>query len=295
MDLRNLQALLDVVAAGSVQSAADRLKLPRSTLRRRLENLEAEVGASLLVRDRAGVSLTPAGSVVVEDGRRLLEYSNQLLFRARAPDSEGGGTVRIFVPVGLPPIAAIQVLSALATTRPRMAVDIRELEDPLSHIHEPFELLLHFGAPPSRGQWFSRQINRVEVQALASQAYLDAHGTPSSLADLANHRLLLWKVVSTEAPSWPLADGGAHPIEPRVTSGDLQLLLHLAAAGLGVVVAPTAMLPEGLGAPLLPLLEGVLGGSLGIRTLSPGPSQADARVRGFLESVQLLIASLSTE
>lgn len=295
MNLQNLQALLEVVEAGSVQSAAEKMRLPRSTLRRRLENLEAEVGEPLLMGDSKGITLTSAGRVVVEDGALLLAQTGRMLSRARAPEIEAKGTIRVMVPVGLPKAPAIAVLSTLAPANPGLRVELRELEDPVMHLHEPFELLLHFGPSPPRKDWFSKKIQSVDLRALASPAYLDRCGAPLTLAELAHHRLLHWKTLSQGAHAWPLLDGGAHPIEPWLTSRDLGFLLCVADAGLGILVAPTMSFGDASGGNLVNVLETTVGGSIDVRTLSPHPSHVEPRVRVFLENIQRSLASLGPD
>ncbi|MFO0547588.1 MAG: LysR family transcriptional regulator [Polyangiaceae bacterium] len=296
MDLDNLRALLDVVEAGSVQSAAERLKVPRSTLRRRLENLETELGEPLLVRGSKGVALTAAGKVALEEGRLLLEQERRLVSRVRSPMTQIKGTIRLTVPLGLAHAPGLAVLGALKLAYPDLRVDLREVENPLLHLHEPFELLLHFGPPPSRMALFSRQLERLSLRAIASASYLAEHGAPVTVADLANHRLLHWKPLSPGTSAWPLLAGGAHAIEPWVSSQDLQFLVYAAAAGLGILLAPmSALFPEAFGAPLVNVLEGALGGSLALRTLSPYPADAEPRARAFLESMQHFLEGLSAD
>lgn len=84
MDLDDLEAFLAVVDAGSVAAAAVALGLPRSTLRRRLGELEARVGAPLLVTSPAGATLTDAGEALVARGRALLAAHQALLTEVAA-------------------------------------------------------------------------------------------------------------------------------------------------------------------------------------------------------------------
>jgi DNA-binding transcriptional LysR family regulator len=72
MDLVLLRSLLGVADAGSITGAAERLHVSQSALSRRLQQLEADVGATLLVRGRHGVLLTEEGRLAVEEGRGIV-------------------------------------------------------------------------------------------------------------------------------------------------------------------------------------------------------------------------------
>jgi len=72
MDLEQARTFLAIAAHGSFLQAAKRLHLTQSTVSVRIRNLEAYLGASLFVRNRAGASLTPAG-------RRFLRHAKALV------------------------------------------------------------------------------------------------------------------------------------------------------------------------------------------------------------------------
>ena len=61
MDTDLARTFLTVVAAGSFVEAARRLYVTQSTVSSRMQRLEAELGAELFVRNKAGTTLTPAG------------------------------------------------------------------------------------------------------------------------------------------------------------------------------------------------------------------------------------------
>jgi DNA-binding transcriptional LysR family regulator len=72
MDINQAQTFLTIAAHGSFLEAARRLHLTQSTVSARIQTLEADLGAKLFVRNRAGASLTPAG-------RRFLQHAKTLV------------------------------------------------------------------------------------------------------------------------------------------------------------------------------------------------------------------------
>jgi DNA-binding transcriptional LysR family regulator len=95
MDLILLQSLLAVADSGTITDAAERIHVSQSALSRRLQQLEAELGAELLVRGRHGVELTDLGRQTVERGRGIVARYDEL--RANIAEHLGlqRGTVRV--------------------------------------------------------------------------------------------------------------------------------------------------------------------------------------------------------
>jgi len=78
MDLVLIRSLLAVADTGSITDASQNIHVSQSALSRRLQQLEAELGAALIVRGRHGVALTDVGRMTVEQGRYIVERYEQL-------------------------------------------------------------------------------------------------------------------------------------------------------------------------------------------------------------------------
>lgn len=293
MDIEQLRVLLCVVESGSVQGAARVLGLPRSQLRRRIEALEGEVGVPLLHRHAEGIHLTPAGVVVVEQGRSLLDGTRHLMSTARAAAGQASGVLRVFEPIGMPLAARARCLRAMRAALPRLHLVVRQVEDPLAHLDEPCELVLHDGPAPDRNTWFTRALTRVPMRALASRDYLSSRGTPRDAASLVGHEILGWKRAKERADLWPLVAGGHVEVSPWYVGHDLQLLRTLAAEGGGVLFAPhTPFLEDPAIGPLENILEDEIGCEMVFRVSTRHESGADARTRDTLKHIQQVLADL---
>lgn len=291
MDIETLRALITVVETGSIHGAARAMGLSRSLIRRRLESLEAELGVPLLHRSAVGVALTPAGSVALDRGRPLLEGALALVADARAAAQQGSGVIHVIEPPGMPLTARAQALVAIRTALPELRVTVRQVEDPMAHLHEPCDLILHEGPPPDRNTWFSRVLVRPRLRAVASPRYLEAHGTPQTVADLETHHVICWRRPGQRADAWPLIAGGSVTVAPWFVSPDPLVLWAVATAGGGIFLAPDIPLVVGSSTPpLIPVLLDQVGGEMMFRASSRIPSTADSRVRGVLEQVQGLLA-----
>jgi DNA-binding transcriptional LysR family regulator len=282
------------VELGSIQRAARAAGMSRSSLRRKLDNLEAEMGCDLFVRSSTGVVLTPAGLLVLEEGRAIVERFSRMVSTVGASGRAACGRVVLVVPVGMPDFVRVAQIQLLQTLAPELCLEELERPEPLDHLHEPFDLMLHFGEPPDRGRWFSRVIARRRLTALASEAYLAQHGHPTSVADLARHRLIGWHVGRSNPREWPLRAGGVLPVEPIFCSRSAQVVHRAAQEGIGILlgVCEPSMLP--LPTRLIPLLESEIGGELTFRCLSPHPGDAEPRTRAVLEGIQAFLQNAAT-
>jgi DNA-binding transcriptional LysR family regulator len=95
MDLILLRSLLAVADAGTITDAADEIGVSQSALSRRLQQLESELGAQLLVRGRHGAELTELGRQTVEQGRGIVARYDQLREQIVAQLGLRHGTVRV--------------------------------------------------------------------------------------------------------------------------------------------------------------------------------------------------------
>src|SRR5262245_45788851 len=81
MELRTLRYFVAVAEELHFGRAATRLHMSQPPLSRAIQQLEADLGAALFRRSTGGVSLTPAGTVLLEEARKLLAQSDQVRTR----------------------------------------------------------------------------------------------------------------------------------------------------------------------------------------------------------------------
>ena len=114
MDVNTLLLLLDVVDGGSLAAASRRTGVPKSTLSRRIGELERELGVRLLQRTPRKLGLTEAGQRLVEHARRLAETVEEARrdVRARGETAEGRLRVTMSVSFGRPSVR-VPVLSTM--------------------------------------------------------------------------------------------------------------------------------------------------------------------------------------
>lgn len=125
MELRPLRSFIAAAEDGNISRAAARLHLTQPALSRQIKGLEDELGVTLLERGAHSFSLTPAGQVLLRDGRLLLERAEALEQRVKA--AAKAQTLR----VGYSPSLSARILSpaieAFTQVHPKARVDLFDM------------------------------------------------------------------------------------------------------------------------------------------------------------------------
>ena len=101
MDFHNLYLFVKVVDRGSYIAAATELKIPSSTLSRRIQQLEEQLGYQLLYRSSRKLSLTEAGALFYRRCQPLYEELADATQGLEGELTAPQGTLKITAPVSL--------------------------------------------------------------------------------------------------------------------------------------------------------------------------------------------------
>ena len=128
-DARLLSVFREVATRGSFSDAATALSFTQPAISQQIARLERQLGTRLLVRDARGVTLTPAGEI-------LLRHAETVLAQLRLAEAEvlaATGVERPRLRVGAFPSAAASImppaLAELRASHPETDVAMRVLED----------------------------------------------------------------------------------------------------------------------------------------------------------------------
>jgi DNA-binding transcriptional LysR family regulator len=130
MDLRLLRYFVAVAEELHFGRAAARLHMSQPPLSRAIKQLEADVGAALLDRSAAGVTLTPAGAVLLREARTLLDQADRV--RVRVAVAAGAATITVGMLGDSTDRGATRLAAAYRRQHPSAEVRIRDtdLTDP---------------------------------------------------------------------------------------------------------------------------------------------------------------------
>lgn len=294
MDLEELRAFITVVQEGSFLGAARSLGMSRTTLRRHVASLEARAGVPLLESVRHGVLPTEAGQVLALQGRTMMQEASAILASIREVGHEPSGTLRVVLPVGLPPHVLTPLFAALRSAYPKLYFDCRFSNDPLGEALVDVDIAVHFGMDAPKGRWISHVVLRIREWLIASRSYLEQRGAPRTIEDLKHHELFVWQAPGEDARVWHTLKGMPFTVQPALIATDIHFIRHCCISGLGIGLLPDALLPDpGLGADaLVPVLPDVVGQERPVRISVPAALSEIPKVRMIIEHVRRFLGDL---
>jgi DNA-binding transcriptional LysR family regulator len=294
MDLEELSAFLKVVDAGSFLAAADSLGVSRSTLRRRVGALEARAGVPLLESTSSGVVLTEAGRALRNRGKTMIEEASALIASVREMGKEPSGTLRVMLPVGMPPHLLTPFLALLRKQFSRLSIQCCFSDDPIAEAIVDLDMVVHFADDAPAGPYLSYVLMRARQWLVANQEYLDQHGMPQSIEELRHHELLAWQAPHENAREWPTLQGATFTVEPAIIAADIHLLRRMCMSGLGIGLVPDIMIPDpAVGYDkLIPVLPDLVGRDRTVRMSVPKALAEVPKIKSVLEHARLFLQGL---
>ncbi len=124
LNLDQLQTLIAIADLGTFAAASQALHLAPPTVSLHIKELESRLDALLVVRGRKRAELTPAGEVLVREGRKLLAAGDELMDRVQRRASGREGVVRVGVSAGVSTRLLPMALEALGRSSPGVEVKL---------------------------------------------------------------------------------------------------------------------------------------------------------------------------
>ncbi|NJA88686.1 LysR family transcriptional regulator [Rhodocyclus tenuis] len=286
-ELRAMEIFAKAVELGSLRKAAAAQGMSPQAASQALSQLEQRLGVRLLHRTTRSISLTEEGQQLLEATRPALAMLERALQRVRSAKDEIAGPLHItaprsgFVPVIWP------VLNAFCERYPEIQPDLH-LDDHISNwVLERSDVGFRIGAPPEEGL-IARKLFPVQLIICASPAYLERHGLPLRLEDLAAHRCSVFRHPATGKvyPWYVKVDGElvSRDLPPAISTNDIELELRAVLDGqvVGQLSAISAV-PHIRAGRLRPLLLQHMTAHMGVYLYYGSRRAQPARVRRFIE------------
>jgi DNA-binding transcriptional LysR family regulator len=167
----------DVIEANSFSGAARILKMPTSTVSRRIAELENQLGVRLIERSTRRLRLTDAGSEVLEHARRTAELSDAVNNVASNLLSHVSGTLRLASPPSISDTLLAPIVGAFQESYPDVRVQIFITDRIVDHVSEGVDLTFRVGDLKD-SSLVARRILKYRHQLVASPEYMKNHESP---------------------------------------------------------------------------------------------------------------------
>ncbi len=246
-DLNGMTIFAKVVEAKSYSQAARETGLPKSTISRKISQLEEQLGVRLLQRNTRGLSLTHIGALFYQHCANIVKEVEQAKATIENTHQDVSGTLRIALPVSFNQDAMASLSSGFLRVFPKVDLDIQFTDAEVGLIGEGYDIAIKYG-PLEPSDLIARLLIERQPVLVASANYLNAHGMPNAPAELSQHQgLLLGTPRST--PIWPLGVGGEKTMvqfERKVRVNSNTVIKQMAKSGVGIAMLTASICQEEL-------------------------------------------------
>ena len=243
MNTDELRIFSRVAELASFSRAADQLGLTRARVSVAVQHLEERLGTRLMQRTTRSVRLTEDGERFLDRCRDYLSEGEQLATMFRANTGGLTGRLRIDLPATVARDLVIPRLPEFLARHPALEIGISTTDRRVDLVNEGFDCVLRIGVLGD-SELVARPLGFMRMANAASPAYLQAHGTPHTLADLARHRIVHFaQTLSPNDAGWEYFDAAQgryriKPVRAIVTVNGTDAYNAAAVAGLGLIQAP---------------------------------------------------------
>jgi DNA-binding transcriptional LysR family regulator len=257
-NIANYYLFARTVRAGSINAAARELELPKSTISRRLSQLEKEQGVRLVNRGRSGLKLTDVGEAFLVHCESLVDAAESAQMVTQALLEKPRGRVNISCPYAISQSLLVKVLPEFMDKYPEVQLNVIATNRPVNLIDENIDIALRVRPYIEDSSLIARPLTKSPSGLFISPELLNAQPVKEP-QDLIQHPQLSLHYTSGRYHYQLTNEQGDKQqinFQPKLISDDMMLLKEAAINNQGIVALPNYIgqqaVSEGLLVQLLP-------------------------------------------
>jgi DNA-binding transcriptional LysR family regulator len=287
-----IDTFVRVAESRSFAAAARQMRVSRSVVTARIQQLETFVGAPLFHRNTRSVQLSELGLTFLRDCAELVGRTNEVVDQMREVTTSPSGRLRVHALPGFVLGHLAHVLQEFQARYPQIVLDMIVNDAAIDPVKEGFDCALQI-FPPRSEELISKKLFPVRRVFCASPEYMKRHGTPRLPRDLKGHRIGWYSGYPTRerlafhGPGEPVS----LDLDPVLLTNSVHLLREYALEHAGIVCVPTLVASDAVlsGALKLILPEHQLT-SFWLSIFYPTTGRSSLKLKLFLD---MLTASFS--
>ena len=235
--IEELRIFLAVTASGNFSQVARDQNMAVSSVTRKIDTLEAELGVKLFRRSSRLVLLTDAGERFVLSARSIVAELDDAKDALAELQADPRGVLTVTAPAAFGRRHVIPAVTRFLKRYPQIELELHLSDQAVDLVAQRVDLAIRMGSLPDSDMVATR-LAGVRRVACASPDYIAKHGRPANPGDLLSHNCLT--VASVRVPhgwwSFPgVQHGAALPVRGSLRTNDTEALMQAAVDGLGVV------------------------------------------------------------
>lgn len=241
-DFSDIWAFVRVVDTGSFSEAARQMGTTKASISKQVARLEKTLHAKLLNRSTRKLGLTEAGAAIFQNALRMLEEARALEATAAGLQAGPGGTLRVSASLAFGNTYLGGLLPEFMERYPDIRVVLSMTDRYVDLVEENIDVALRMAPRIDMLSAVARPIAPIQYVLAASKAYLEKHGAPASIEDLAKHRCLTF---GTGAPvTWQFEGKESVKVNSAMCANSSPALRLAMLRGGGIALLPTYVVGE---------------------------------------------------
>jgi DNA-binding transcriptional LysR family regulator len=241
-----LDTFIAVATTGNFSEVARRQDVAVSSVTRKIEALERELGSVLFHRSPRRVTLTDAGEQLLPRARNMLGEFAQARDAIHASDAEPRGLLSVSAPTVFGRLHVVGAVSRFLRRYPDIEVDLHLSDQILDLSEHRMDVALRIGVLPD-SDLHATTLAQVRLVTCASPAYLARAGHPTSPEDLLQHNCITVATLPSPGFLWRYAGVNRNqplPVRSNFRTDSKDGMLHAALEGIGVLHIATWVVSE---------------------------------------------------
>ena len=242
MKLEDMELFVHVVEQGNFTKAAEYCDIPKSTLSRHINDLEASLGTRLLVRTTRKLTLTETGEQFYEKVRDILQEIELTEKAISHQQTNPTGKLTLYAPVFLNDLFNQQI-AEFCDAYPEMSLELLSTTPGQSNVFDKrFDMLLYLGEPED-SSLIARPLAQLKFDYYASPDFLKRYGIPMSPTAVNDYQSINFELGESNAQNWPFGSEMVE-INSRFVVDSAYIAKSLAIASLGISRLPKIMVND---------------------------------------------------
>jgi LysR family transcriptional regulator, regulator for bpeEF and oprC len=296
LDLIALRDFVAVIRGGSFSAAAKRSGVPKSTISKRVQDLELALGVQLIERTTRALRLTPEGMALHTRALALLADAEETLRLISRQASEPEGRLKLSVPLLFGQTRIASIAAVYRARFPKVMLDIVLGDVRVDLIENGFDAAIRVGPLPDStliARTFAVAQNIIVAAPSLAEMLKTSAGSPDeeskAFAFLKDVPTLAYTPQSDGGAVWPMHKSTARltrdiAIEPAITVNGLSVIRDLCLAGAGAALLPQFVVADDLAAGrLIRLMPDWSGPDAALSIVHPASRFMTARLKAFID------------
>jgi len=239
LDWDNMRVFRVVAELGSMNAAAHRLQESAPTISRKIDQLEKDLNAQLLVRTTRGVELTDAGRIALSHIHAMAESVSEVYDQAGNRDPDVEGRIILATGDGLGPYWIAPRVPEFQNANPKVQLRMKVVETVPDLIKGEADIAIQFTEPKSP-EIIGRKLGVLHYISFASEAYLADRVLPASLFEYHRYRTILHEGYVNQIERWaPRIAELKKMIDYSLVTNSAAAMIEVCANGGGIAVLPS--------------------------------------------------------